>query len=78
MTPTQANTEKILNFIIQKFEEGELDNDSLVQLIELCGGYLNLETIPNYAKRNKISYNGVKKHRNTIKLFNVKFVIDNQ
>ena len=77
MTKTQVNTEKLCSFIIQKFEEQELDNDSLVQLIELCGGYLNLETIPNYAKRNKLSYNGVKKHRKTIKLFNVKFVIDN-
>jgi hypothetical protein len=74
---TIENTKKTLRFILEKFETGELDNDSLVQIIELCGFYLNLETIPNYAKRNKLSYNGVKKHRIIKKIFDVKFVIDN-
>ncbi|MBN8565248.1 MAG: hypothetical protein J0M25_00750 [Flavobacteriales bacterium] len=78
MTQTQANTDKLCNFICQKFEDGELDNDSLVQIIELCGGYLNLETIPNYAKKNNLSYNGVKKHRKICTIFKVKFVIDNE
>lgn len=49
----------------------------LVQIIELAGDYLNLQTISNYAKENNISYNGVKKCRNTVTLFDVKFVIDN-
>jgi hypothetical protein len=71
------NTEKLLRFVSEKFETGELDNDSLVQLIELAGAYLNIETIPNYAKRNQLYYNGVKKHRKLQTLFNVKFVIDN-
>ena len=71
------NTNKLLKFTAEKFEKGELDNDSLVQLIELCGNYLNIETLPNYAKINNLSYNGVKKHRNIVKIFNVKFVIDN-
>jgi hypothetical protein len=71
------NTDKLLRFVSEKFETGELDNDSLVQLIELAGAYLNIETIPNYAKRNKLSYNGAKKHRKLQTLFNVKFVIDN-
>jgi hypothetical protein len=74
---TTENTKKLLRFVSEKFETGELDNDSLVQLIELAGAYLNIETIPNYAKRNKLSYNGVKKHRKLQTLFNVKFVIDN-
>jgi hypothetical protein len=74
---TNENTEKLLRFVSEKFEKGELDNDSLVQLIELAGAYLNIETIPDYAKRNKLSYNGVKKHRKLQTLFNVKFVIDN-
>lgn len=50
----------------------------MVQLIELCGNYLNLKTIPDYAKENNISYNGVKKYRNVIRIFNIKFVIDNE
>lgn len=39
--------------------------------------YLNLQTIPDYAKSNGKSYNGVKKFRNVVTIFNVKFVVDN-
>jgi hypothetical protein len=49
----------------------------LVQIIELTGRQLNLETISGYAKRTGKSYNGVKNHRTIKKLFNVKFVIEN-
>jgi hypothetical protein len=71
------NTTKLLKFTSEKFEKGELNNDSLVQLIELAGNYLNIESIPNYAKQNNLSYNGVKKFRTIVELFNIKFVIDN-
>lgn len=73
----QANTEKLLSFTAEKFENKELNNDSLVQLIELSGMYLNLKTIPEYAKLHNLTYNGVKKTRKIITLFNVKFVIEN-
>jgi hypothetical protein len=75
---TTENTDKLLNFVSEKFESNELDNDSLVQLIELAGIYLNLATIPDYAIKNNLSYNGVKKHREIKTIFNVKFVIDNE
>lgn len=65
--------EKISNSV----QNNELTNEDLVQIIELAGSFLNLQTITNYAKENNISYNGVKKCRNVINLFNVKFVIDN-
>jgi hypothetical protein len=78
MTQTQVNTDKLCNFISEKFETDQLNNDSLVQIIEHCGMYLNLETIPDYAKRNQLSYNGVKKHREIVNIFNTKFVIDNE
>jgi hypothetical protein len=71
------NTTKLLKFTAEKFEKGELNNDSLVQLIELAGNYLNIETIPNYAKQNNLSYNGVKKFRTIVEFFNIKFVVDN-
>jgi len=54
-----------------------LDNDKLVQIIELAGSLLNLQTISAYAKNNQLSYNGVKKHRQIINIFGCKFVIDN-
>ena len=74
----KENTEKLMKFVSEKFEDNQLNNDSLVQLIELAGSYLNLQTISDYAKVNKNSYNGVKYHREIITLFNIKFVVDNK
>ncbi len=74
---TTLNTEKLKNFIAEKFESGEINNQSLVQIIELCGQYLNLKTISDHARKNKLSYNGTKNFRTVVNLFNVKFVIDN-
>jgi hypothetical protein len=67
----------IADVICREVQEGTLTNDDLVQLIELCGSFLNLKTIANYSKENNISYNGAKKCRNGVKLFKVKFIIDN-
>jgi hypothetical protein len=74
---TTENTTKLLKFTAENFEKGKLDNESLVQLIELCGNYLNIQSIADYAKENKMSYNGVKNHRQIVKIFNQKFIIDN-
>lgn len=62
----------------ESIHQGKWSNDGLVQLIELAGDYLNLQTIPDYARRNNLSYNGVKKTRLIKPIFNVKFVIDNE
>ena len=78
MKQTEINTDKTCDFIEDKFLSSELDNDSLVQIIELCGSMLNLSTISNYAKENNMSYNGVKKCRCLINLFGVKLVLDNE
>ncbi len=74
---TAENTDELKNFIAEKFEAGEINNQSLVQIIELCGQYLNLQTISDYARKNKLSYNGTKNFRTVVNLFDVKFVIDN-
>lgn len=68
---------KIADHLTERIISDELSNDDMVQLIEHLGGYLNLKTIPDYAKENNMSYNGVKKFRETREIFNVKFVIDN-
>jgi hypothetical protein len=73
----QENTQKLIEFVGRKFEAGELDNQSLVELFKHCGMYLNFETIPGYAKRTKMSYEGVKRFRKIEEIFGVKFVIDN-
>jgi hypothetical protein len=58
MSKVVYNTRKLIDFIASKYEAGELDDDSLVQIIELASSYLNLKTIANYAKSNRMSYNG--------------------
>lgn len=68
----------IQQHLSQRIERGELTNDELVQLIEHIGSYLNLQTIPDYAKQNNLSYNGVKKFRTIKTIFNTKYVIDNE
>jgi hypothetical protein len=67
----------ICSHLERRIHAGELSNDDLIQIIELCGRYLNLQTISDYARENNISYNGVKKCRSGREIFNVKFVIDN-
>lgn len=67
----------ICSHLSQRIEASELTNDELVQIIEHIGGYLNLTTISEYARQQNLSYNGVKKFRQVTKIFNVKFVIDN-
>ena len=71
------NELKMLNKFAQYVANNDISNDCLVKFIELAGSYLNLQTIPNYAKSNKLTYNGVKKTRQIVTIFNVKFVIDN-
>ncbi len=68
----------ICQHLSHRIHSGELTNDELVQIIEHVGGYLNLATISNYAKANNISYNGAKKYRQVVTIFNTKFIIDNQ
>ncbi|OFX52332.1 MAG: hypothetical protein A2066_00120 [Bacteroidetes bacterium GWB2_41_8] len=61
----------------QSIVQDRWSNEGLVQLIELAGGYLNLQTIPDYAAAKKLSYNGVKKTRNIREIHGIKWVIDN-
>ena len=70
-------TEKEIN-TIRKFEKWIYENnpsvDFLVQIIELAGAYGNIMSIPNCAKLNNISYNGVKKNREVIKVLGFNMV----
>lgn len=71
------NGKKLNDFLDSKMYDGDFTNDDLVQFIESAGKYLNLQTISNYAKEHKMSYQGVRDHRTIRTIFNVKFVIDN-
>ena len=68
----------ICEHLSHRIEAGELSNNDMVQIIEHVGGYMNIATISQYAKETKMSYNGVKKFRPIVKIFNTKFVIDNR
>ena len=69
--------DKILLNIYKGMENNMLSNDDLVQIIEQCGNFLNLQTVSDYARSHKISYNGAKKFRQKVCIFNTKFIIDN-
>jgi hypothetical protein len=77
-TPTiSANGQKLIDFLDSKMYDGSFTNEDLVQFIESVGKYLGLQTLPDYAKENKMSYNGVKNFREVKDILGVKFVIDN-
>ena len=67
-----------LNKLGESIQSGKWNNDGLVQLIEVVADFLNLQTIPDYAKSKNLSYNGVKKTREIREIKGVKFVIDNE
>ena len=77
MTEIQQNTDKLISLIATKFEAGELDSDSLVQIFEVIGNYLNLKTVSDYAGLHRLTYNGVINTREVKEIFVVKFVVDN-
>lgn len=66
-----------LNKLGNSIHEGNWSTEGMVQLIELVGSYLNIASIASYARQQNMSYNGVKKHRNVRKIFDTKYVIDN-
>lgn len=55
-----------------------IGTEKLLECLVEIGGVLNLQTLPNYAKQNNMSYNGVKKFREVKEVLGVKFVIDNK
>lgn len=61
------------------YEAGAISDEQLVQVIELSANYLNLKTITNYAKVNKITYNGALKRKlNKVIIDNQTFIINNE
>ena len=76
MPDIQLNTEKLLKFVYEKYQKDELNADSLLELIKLCGDLLNIKSIPKYAKENKMSYPGVLGYRRIGEIFEKKFVIE--
>ncbi len=73
---------KINQHISERVQKGELSNLDMVAIVENLCQYFNLATYSDYAKREGISYNGVKTRVESGKVkeldfFNVKYIIDN-
>lgn len=73
----KQNTDKLMAWLDDKIKSDELNNESLIEFIKGVGDYLNIKTIPDYAKEHGLTYQGVKTCRNVQEIFGVKFVIDN-
>ena len=59
------------------FYSDEISNNGLVSIMKLCEELLALKRVSTYAKQNKISTQGARKFRNTIKVCGYTLVIDN-
>ena len=77
MELTEKET-RMLDRLSEYVYDSQVSNEFLVQLIELAGSFSHLQTIPDYAKEKKLTYNGVKKTRQIRTIFNIKLVIDNE
>lgn len=74
---SEHHIDKIEEYIYKCLQKDELSTDNLVEIIERVNSYLNLKTINNYAKDNKISYNGAKNNRSVLTLFDCRFIAQN-
>lgn len=70
--------QKALNKLGESIMEGKWSNEGMVQLIELCGKFLNPLTIQQYADKYGKTYNGIKKTQTTVLLLGNKFILDNE
>lgn len=82
MTDNKELRDKITKRLDEYISTNQLSNKDMVHIIEAVGKYLNLETYSAYARREGISYNGVKDRVakgkvEVMELFNEKFIIDN-
>jgi len=77
LAPMKIN--QLKDELFERYESGFVTDEELVQIIELAASYLNLKTITNYAKSNKITYNGALKRKlNKLTIDNQTFIIDNE
>ena len=65
--------------LFERYESGYVTDEGLVQIFEQVAAYLNLRTITNYAKANKITYNGaLKRSLQKVQIDKITFIIDNE
>lgn len=63
--------------ISENFESGNLSDEDLVNIINLCGAYLNLISPSDLAKRDgisSVSANKETKYRKFVNIFGVRFI----
>ena len=55
--------------------DGKFSTECLVQFFELAGQYLNVCSPAEFGRRNKLSYNGVKKCRKIRVINKIKYLV---
>lgn len=73
-----SRSELIRERLFECIHNGELTNEDIIKITEHCFIILNLQTLSDYSRNRKISYNGAKCQKNIIVLGNVKFIVDNE
>lgn len=74
---------KIISHLSMRLHNCELSNNDMIAIIEAICQYGNICTVSEYAKREKLTYNGAldrisKDVVQLVNIFGVKFVIDNE
>ena len=70
---------ELQELLFERYESGYVTDEELVQIFEQIASYLNLKTITNYAKANKITYNGALKRKlQKVEIDKITFIIDNE
>ena len=73
-----SRSELIRNRLGECIHNGELANEDLVEIFKLVGQILNIKTLSDYARDNKISYQGALKRKlQTFNFGSLKLVTDN-
>lgn len=76
MAELTQREQNIVDRIEELIYKGEISQHCQVQIIELIGKYLGIETIQDKANTTGKSYNGIKKTYRTIDLFGCKFCLE--
>ena len=69
----------VIESIERQIYEGSLSECDQLKLLNILCKYLNLQTITDYAKSEKISYNGAKKRKTeSVEISGIKFIVNNE
>jgi hypothetical protein len=66
-----------LNKLGETIHNGKWSNEGMVQCVELLLEFLNPIPISEHQKQTGLSYNGIKKQKQYVKILGKKYILDN-